>query len=333
MRLSKHQRSTIKKIYDGEIYDIVSYMRSFQFGALDKYDEDEINQRFEADTIAKKYYWDNRLKRNKANTLTEQEYLRKVEQEELHSEYYNSDSLQLRFTGKDQRVEWNGVEYTFDFYTGVYVAESVEHILDFLALYQYLKAEMLILEVPCSLNREALGLFFEKEHIDSHEDAEEGEPPIQYETLTIDDTYYLKDGKYAFSSINCTICSDYIDKKTYPTPKLKLFIDCHFKTAEERARSSALWAAWIAIFVSLATTIFPRLSGHNNEWLVSLSKDLREIKNCIEEMVSRPEVNIDLSPVLEKTDSAISQLEQINDILLDKLPASEDEAVEPLVLP
>lgn len=333
MRLSKHQRSTIKKIYNGEIYDIVSYLKCFEFGSLVKYDENEISQNFQTDAIAKTYYWNNKLKRNKANTLTEQEYLRKVEQEELHSEYYDSDSLRIEFTGKDQRVEWNGSEYTFDFYSGVYVAKSVEHILDFLALCQYLKAEMLILEVPCSPDREALGLFFEKECNDSVENTESREPPIHYETLTVDDTYYLRDRKYAFSNINCTICSDYIGKKIYPTPRLKLFIGHHFKTAAERAQSAALWAAWIAILVSLITNIIPHLRDQTDEQLASLSRDINNIKACVEEMARKPEFNLDLSPVLEKTDTAISLLEQINETLLDEPPASEGETEELLVLP
>ena len=333
MKLSKHQRNTIKKICDGEICDVVSYLKYFRFGTLVKYDEAKVNQGFQEDTIAKKYYWNNELKRKKVNTLTEQEYLRKVELEELHSEDYDSASLQLEFTGKNQHVEWNGTRYSFDFYGGVYVANSVEHILDFLALCQYLKAEMLILEVPSGLNEESLGLFFEKEHVDTLKTKEAMDPPIHYEKLTIDDTYYLTDGKYAFSSKNFIICSDYIDKKYYPTPRLKLFIDHHFKTAEEQARSAALWAAWIAILVSLATTIIPRLIGQDDEWHVSLSRDVKEIKTYMEELVSRPEFSLDMAPVLEKTDSAISQLEQINEILLDKLSTSEDEAEESLALP
>lgn len=326
MKLSKHQREIIQKIYKGEVYDIVSYLQCFNLGHLVRYDENKIEKAFQANPGSKTYYWNKHLKRSKANTISEEEYQSKIEREELHPDYYESASIKLVFNYKNQHVNWNGVDYYYDFYSGVYVAKSIEHILDFLALCQYMKAEMLILEVPCSPSKEMLGLFFEKKPQVSPITSTLNELPIHYETLTIDDSLYLNDEQYDFSTKNCTICSEYIGKKIYPTSKLKLFIAHRFKTAEERAHVAALVAAWVAILISLGTALIPYLKDRTEKQLTIISNDIKEIKSCVETIVSENRPDIDLEPILEKTNITISLLEQINENMADESLSSDDKA-------
>ena len=132
MKLSKHQKETIRKIFSGEIYDITSYLRYFDLGTEVKFDKDSIEASFNKDTLPKKYYCHNSVNRKSSNILTEADYLQKLQNGELNPSHYRESILKLSYnTGIKQEI-WEGQNYTLNFYEGVYIANSFHpyrHIL------------------------------------------------------------------------------------------------------------------------------------------------------------------------------------------------------------
>lgn len=55
MKLTKHQIEIVQKVISGDIYDIPSYLRVFEKGKYQKYDIDNLRQRFVNDENGKKY--------------------------------------------------------------------------------------------------------------------------------------------------------------------------------------------------------------------------------------------------------------------------------------
>ena len=55
MKLNSHERKIVSRINKGEIYDIPSYLRSFNKGRIRSYDMTAIKSKFAAAECGKKY--------------------------------------------------------------------------------------------------------------------------------------------------------------------------------------------------------------------------------------------------------------------------------------
>ena len=259
MKLNKTQKKIVRKIASGEIYDIYSYLNSFDLISLIQYDKATLEDAFRQDNIPKEYYYLEGHSPSPITIETQENFFQKTENGLLRLEDYSKFSLVLNYNTGIKLLSWNNVDYTLDFYTGIEIATSFDSILSFLSLWQYLKSEMLILELATPLTSQTLGLFYEKHHnaVHSHPTSiEEKINQIDYEHLSYSDSDYLTDD-YIFSTEHCTICKDYIEKRIHPTPELHAFIHHGQKTAEERSRSHTLFVAWLAIFVSIILAFTP----------------------------------------------------------------------------
>ena len=97
------------------------------------------------------------------------------------------------------------------------------------------------------------------------------------------------------------MCSNYFNKRIYPTTKLGIFINKHFKTTEEKTQNSALFAAWLAIFAAIFLTFLPHFQKYDTDYLRNISQDIQEIKTFIE-------IDDSQSDVTPKLDDIITQL-------------------------
>lgn len=260
MKLNKHQKEIIKHIKSGDIYDIYSYIKFFESGETISYNKANIFNAFANDTICKEYYYPSNLTPKASNVLTADAFKQKVSFGEIDASKYDSATLKLNYCSGTKDLFINDTLYKINFYDGVYIAKSFDTIIEFLSLWQYLKSEMLILEVSSDLSRETLGLFYEKDTITTNNIATSDANILQdidYSDFSYGDNHYLTNDSYTFSEKHYTICKDFLAKRIYPTPQLNLFMQNNYKTSEESIQKSALIAAWLAIFVSIALTFTP----------------------------------------------------------------------------
>lgn len=309
MKLSKHQKETIRKIFSGEINDITSYLKYFNLGTEVKFDKNLIEDSFAKDNLPKKYYYHSSVSRKPSNMLTETDYLQKLGNGELDPNHYKESTLRLSFNTGIKQETWEGQTYTLNFYEGIYVANSFTDILEFLTIWQFLKSEMLILEVPQNFSPKVLGLFYTKTVLDKDNSIplENRVKNIDYKDFTYDDKYYLNNN-YTLSHEHCLMCKEYLDKRICPSARLGLFIKRRFKTYEEETQNNALFVAWMAIFVSIALTFLPYLHKEENSTLDSIAEDLHDIKYSIDSSDLNGDITQKLNSIIEKLNEVDSKL-------------------------
>ena len=316
MRFNKRQKDIIKKIASEEIQDIYSYMTALNLLSFAQFKKTEIEHSFYTDSLPKEYYFPLDLSPTYSTIETPDAFTRKVNEGLINPEKYTSFSLSLNFDYGIKHLLWDNVEYSIDFYNGIYIANSFDDIISFLSLWQYLKSEMLIIELPVDLTTKTLGLFYEKQTTPvstqplSQEEKIKG---INFENHTYDDSNYSKGIDYKFSTKRCIICKEYLGKKICPTPELNLFIQRNFKTTEERTQSSALSAAWLAIFVSVALPLIPSPQSDESKYL---SEIVTEINHLEEELTSiKEQSDIFDSETTTKLDEINKQIKDITKLL------------------
>lgn len=327
MKLTKHQKNTIRHIFTGEIYDITSYLKFFNLGTIIKLDKEKVIEQFTSDNIPKIYYCSKTLKHKYSNMMTEQEYLEKLHAHELDSEKYLSYDLHLSYNTGIKTELWDGSNYTLNFYEGVYVANSFQDILEFLTLWQYLKSEMLILEVPHAFCGETLGLFYKKAQVDDVKIISSCDKikNINFTDFTYDDQYYLNE-RYTLSKEHCIMCKEFMDKRIYPSAKLGLYIQKHFTTYEERTQNKVLFVAWLAIFVSIGLTFAPYLQQEDKQNIESIVNDVKDIKSSSDLSEHNTKLINKLDDIIEKLDTLIESYNTQKDtsILTNSVPSAQE---------
>ena len=307
MKFTKHQKETILRIYNGDIYDITSYLKYFNLGELVKFDKEEIINNFNSDDIPKRYYCRNSLIRKYSNIITENDYFTKSQNGEINSDNYSAYSLNLSYNTGIKRELWNGVEYSLDFYSGVYIANCFDDILEFLTLWQFLISEMLILEIPYTFSAETLGLFYIKtpNRTSKNLTLDERIKQINFEDFTYDDKYYLNTENYTLSQEHCLMCKEYMNKRIYPSKKLGLFIKKRYTTYGESAQNKTLFVAYLTILVSIALTIIPHFQQKNN-------LSLKDTKLSLETIEFTEDLSKKLDIIINKLDTLTKKLSPEN---------------------
>lgn len=285
MRFTKYQQNIIKKIASGEIQDIYSYLTTCNLVSLAQYNRNEIEHAFKDDDIPKEYYYPKKLPPKISTIETPKEFAIKVEQGAINPDKYDKVSLNLNYNIGIKHLSWFDIDYELDFYKGVYIANSFNDIVTFLLIWQYLKSEMLILDLPADLTAETLGLFYERNtrtDLAQLENLSERIKKINFADCSYDDGNYFNGIDYTFSIEHCTICKEYLGRKLYPTPELNIFIQRNFKTTEEKTQSSALLAAWLAIFVAILLPIIQSFQKSDPEYFSDIITDIGEINTQLE---------------------------------------------------
>ena len=213
-------------------------------------------------------------------------------------------------------MSWDNNNYSINFYNGIYIANSFDDIVSFLSLWQYLKSEMLVIELPSDLTDKTLGLFYEKHIISSSAQPlslEEKIKSINFESHTYNDDSYFNGVDYKFSTEKCTICKEYLGKKIYPTPELNLYIKRNFKTCEEKIQSSALFAAWLAIFVSVTLPLIPSPKSNEVKYLSEIAEEIDYLQNELTALKEQSSINN--SQAAQKSEELNQKIQDITELL------------------
>lgn len=344
MRLTKHQQNIIRKIASGEIQDLYTYLISCNLDSYAQYNRAELEQSFMNDTIPKEYYYPQNLSPKFSTIEIPKEFEAKVNKGLINPDRYNKFSLKLNSNYGIKHLTWNGVDYELNFYNGVHIANSFNDIVSFLSLWQYLKSEMLILDLPADLTAKTLGLFYEKRtepRFVQPENLEDCISKINFSDCSYDDSNYFNGIDYQFSFEHCTICKEYLGRKIYPTPELNTFIQRNFKTIEEKTQKSTLLAAWLAIFVAILLSIISNFQKHDSEYLLEIATEINnlqtqlsdsdeQLNNYNKELLIRlEEIKLQLE-ILDKSFDYSSISEQIDCILeeLKRKPSMDDTSMQ-----
>lgn len=259
MRFTKQQRNMIQKIASGNIWDIYSFVDNFQTKRIASFDWYQVQLNFQNDPDVSAYYCPKNLSPTPANLTRKDAFEEKIQLGQANPEMYEQFLPQLEKTYCYHTENACGNEFSFDFYQGVRVADSFEGIIDFLAIWQFLREHALVLEVSQPLTAETVGLFFRREK------AGKAPPPKAEKaskTVFFCDSRYVGHDTYHLSTEHLEICREFLGKRIYPAPGLKLFVKNRFRTQDEVAQLKTLVTAWIAIFVALLVGLFPYFFQH-----------------------------------------------------------------------
>lgn len=338
MKLSAHQKEIITEIINGTVYDISSYLKVFKKSQEQQYDINLIEKTFEEHEDGKTYifkentnavYYTEVYDKNGkvcgitpiTNTMTYE-----------FKEYPLSEPLKasLKHTVDSEKVLYNDTAYYFNFLKNkFFVADSFNDIIDFMALWSYLKREALILEVDKPIEKNDLSVFFElnnkeiqsdcsvhwernSEIISKTTDGKPGEISIQMYPYKEAKNYI--DNVWKINEENLLICKDYIGKRIIATSDLRVYKQKNFKTVEQISQWKHLFVAWIAVIISVISVIIGNIVPIFQPKEIDVLNEIEEKIVVIEESITNAESFQALQSEIEEINNSLEDIKlQKND--------------------
>ncbi|MCG4662403.1 hypothetical protein L0P73_17640 [[Clostridium] innocuum] len=348
MKLTKKQKDIIKKISTGEIKDIPSYLNVYNLTSFKKLNKEEIVKKMKQEEGEKTY---KKLKDGVEIlvTTTTMDKATGFPSVSTHTippkeEDFEYVSATIAYTSSSITIKnSDSKSFTYDFFEGINITNSFNNIKDFLTIWQFLKSEGLVLEVEKEVKKEDYEPFFEfkpildtkfgkrkerekkeiktfKEAIETYGlDAERKVNILPFQITYSDKERYKDyrnyiDENFEYNKANELICSQFIDKQIYGNSSLETFIKNHFKTKEEISLTKTLIPAYLALFLTLGTTIWQNSYNDNSE-ITDIKNHLIEIKNNLNEQtfsklneIENKLQNIIDSSLEEKTDKLLEDI-------------------------
>ena len=336
MKLSAHQKEIITEIINGTVYDISSYLKVFKKSQEQQYDINLIEKTFEEHEDGKTYifkentnavYYTEVYDKNGkvcgitpiTNTMTYE-----------FKEYPLSEPLKasLKHTVDSEKVLYNDTAYYFNFLKNkFFVADSFNDIIDFMALWSYLKRETLILEVDKPIEQNDLSIFFElkkkeiksecdvyweryTEVISEATDGKKGELSIKM--LPYKDAKNYIDYVWKINEENLLNCKEYIGKKIIPSSDLRVYKQKKFKTVEQISQFKNLFVAWAAVIISVISVIIGNILPMFQPKEIDVLNGIRENIIVIEESITKGESFQALQSEIEEINNRLEEIKQQN---------------------
>lgn len=324
MKFTKHQKDIIRYIASEDITDIVSYINFFGLSTLRKLDKDKIEERFKKETAGKtvKKLKDDFSKFTMKNNIDSSWNISsQITFHEPTEADYECVPLKIAYPETEHKKKLTDSSYfSYDYFKGINIVNSFSDIKDFLAIWQYLKNEGLILEVEKEIKKGDFELFFEyvpfsESSFKKSEDAFAalGERPIKLCGLPehVKDYRDYSDYLFEYNTTHELICSQFLGKRIYGTSELDVFIKSKFKTKNDKQFMLALIPAYIGIIISLFTPFFPT----DNSDVEKIQQQLSEIQENLQDNISMTSAELrNISDQLEEISES-----GINDSKLDEL--------------
>lgn len=275
MKLTTKQQEIVQAISDGEITDILSFVKHYGFGEEICFDKEEVKRKFDEEYSGKKFLCD--VKHYDIHDI--QEGI--IERVDNHTAYCKAN---LSFSGACSRCSCSDVSYTYGLFDPVHIiAKDMPHIISFIALWQYLKSQALIIELPKSCSSEDMGLFLNQVTGSNRREIsldENSTTPYAYYHLDVSYTDFF-DGKYELDVENFEICYPYLTKKIYAAPELKTFIQEKYRTAEEINTRNNFRIALAGVVIAIVTSA---LSIWTSTRECDYSSELNKMVESLQEM-------------------------------------------------
>lgn len=310
----------------GEIYDIYSFLKSFNYLESYKVDRADVIEKFEKEEGDKEYKVPDR-----EGSFEKKRYAKVYKKEKI--DFTESDFKYVKATYMFETpgyiVKFNNKEYKFSFtHKGIVVAKNYLDILEFVTLWQQLQKQGLIFEIDKEISPDDIALFYEiyptketpyyKKMISdrksaisfNYENCPSGYVRIPtydcYEDLKeygVAEEYFWNERgiiqknelsyceKYpVFNELHITTCKNFIGKKIVATPLLGEYVANNYQTEEEKKSKWALIGTWVAIGISFLMAGFSVFATFkvdpSNNNLTNIQSQLEQIR---EEMNSSNE--------------------------------------------
>jgi len=294
----------------GEIFDITSYLKTYNLGIIQKYDTAEITQKFnQAENGALYKVLKDGVSRYSVGTtpsaFPELDVPIPVPKQ-LTDDDYEMKPAKLSFNNLRSTVEYKDKTYNYDYCAGVYAARSFDDVKEFLFIWQYLKTEGLVLEVENEITALDVGVFFYRKPILPAEIAIDNQyinPLFNiFEYTPVKNAFDYVDFTYEYNYEWLKICSEFIGRRIIPNPKLILFIKYLYRTKEQLNFMSALIPAYLAIIVSGIILFIP-----NQDNNIVIQNQLADIQNAIQSIEQSNQYLYEISEELKSI-----KIEQVN---------------------
>ena len=338
MKLTPHQKEIVKEIINGRVYDIPTYIRTFNKGKKQQYNIDELQANFEASENGQTYlfkkiggtiYTD--TYNNAGEVIDTSPVINKFTHELNENPISTPVPAQLDMKIDSEFVEFSGLKYRFDFLQNDYlVANNFAEIIDFIALWAFLRREALVLDVSKPVTLEDLSIFFEQKQQPLKQDA----APLWNSHHTIDNSTTQNNLPSIFTNFTATkktqgyitnkwqinhehfvMCEEFIDKKIIATSTLQIYRQSKFRTFEEVSQRRNLIAAWVAIGISLISVIigniFPLFNRAEEKYLHDMNRQVTAIR---EEIQSKPS-NQDILDELNSINQSLADIMEQHDVI------------------
>ena len=314
MKYNKKQKEIIKAINSGKVSDVLSFVEYFKYYKIYNADKEKIQQRFELQEKGKTHTV---LKAGKNQFVGGNILTGEMPQINTNDDIYEQKYAELGFEDANAYIEigQNKFSYPLCSENGIIIATSFDEIKTFLSIWEILKKELLVLEVPKPINRNEIGLFFDiidknKKIKRSNIDLSQFTPieiPEKYkqisEKIAAKENYIVDAAQFIDEELECDydklhICEYYLSKKILPTPTLNNYICDRFNSPEQKLGKLSLITAIIAIVISLITSaisMYITISSNNTPVLQSIDNKIRELNNNITYIYNETENKIDSS--------------------------------------
>lgn len=348
MNLNSHRKEIIKKIVQGEIYDLQSFLDSFNYLESYKLDADTIIKEFEKDENGREY----KIPNSKSD-FGKKRFKALYNKEK--PDFTDDDFMFVKATPLLETpgnvIKYNDKQYEFLFYREeIKVAKDFSYLLEFVTLWQQLQKKGLIFEIDKDITPNDIALFYEifptketpyykklmlemeyEEHscnnklpeglvkipsYDCYEDLKEYGVSKEYFSSHMDRVeknllpYYEK--YPVFNELHLTTCKDFINKKIVATPALREYVENNYQTEEEKKSKWALIGTWVAIGISFVMAAFSIFSTFNVD---PSSNNLMKIQDQLEQ------ISEDISN--DDNDQLNQILEELNEIKVSKYDDAE----------
>lgn len=269
MKLSKEQKDIIAHIQSNEITDIYSFVKYYGLGAYISHDKSAIENFFY------EHYGKNKYKCKKDDFYNLDCIVEEIDDNYVwakpHLDYFNSNGQVIKYN--------EDIVYGFSLYEQTYICEDINKIVSFIALWQYLKSEGLIIELPKSCTETDMGLFLRKEYLE-HDEVFFQDKNLRLGDMSINVANFL-DWNYVLDKKSFERCLPYLNIQLYPAPELSTYITKKHKTLEEIREGRNMQIAFASVLIALITSIASIVislqdRGYYNE--------LKEINNSLQEI-------------------------------------------------
>lgn len=266
MKLSKQQKKIVKDIMNGKFTDILSYVKYNNLGWEVSFNKESVEEKFREAYSGKKYICDSRdfYEHNSADRVIEV-----IDKQQAYC------IPRLVYIDARAKCYFKDFRYAYDLFRPIYITDCINEIISFIALWQYLKSQALIIELPKSCTEEDMALFLEQKKDDKQgevwlEDSEDKK--YSYYDLDISFNNFFN-GDYKLNDENFERCLPYLESKIYPAPALKTYIDKGFNTSEELNNKKNTGIAFAGVVIAIVTSVLS-LVIPNNE--VDYTKELQK---------------------------------------------------------
>ncbi|MBR3997629.1 MAG: hypothetical protein IKI93_04720 [Clostridia bacterium] len=353
MKLNPHQIEILDKIISGSVYDIPTYLSTFNRAKYHQHDVSAIKATFDAEEDGKTYFF----KENDDGSFFTEIYDKEGnvtsvapvlnQMTSYLKEYPNSSPVEaeLDMFVAPIKVDFQGNSYSFDFLNDkCLVANNFEEIIDFLVLWAYLKREALIIEFNKPISEEEISIFFEPMKSDVHPDnlpkwdlkltsdrgkrSARGLPVLSSKQIPKKKTQGYITDSWSMNYEHLTMCTEYIGKKILPTSSLQMYKQNKYRTFEEVSQFKNLIVAWVAVFISVVSVIIgnvlPLFDNQESEYLASINQHIATIESRLENDTSKDEILTEISEVKK----AVSDLASLSATNNDKQHSELIETIE-----